>query len=73
VLDPIEKLKSATGPGSPNLLARLEVETLIREVGLIEDHGSLEMKSFTRSSWKWQKPAVAAKDNRLERKKSVAQ
>src|SRR6516165_10877511 len=28
VLDPVEKLKSATGPGSPNLLARLEVETL---------------------------------------------
>jgi len=73
VLDPIEKLKSATGPGSPNLLARLEVETLIREVGLIEDHGSLEMKSFTRSSWKWQEPAVAAKANRLERKKFVAQ
>jgi chromosome partitioning protein len=73
VLDPIEKLKSATGPGSPNLLARLEVETLIREVGLIEDHVSLEMKSFTRSSWKWQKPAVTAKDNLLERRKSVAQ
>ena len=73
VLDPLEKLKSATERGSPNLLARLEVETLIREVGLIEDHSGLEMKSFTRSSWKWQKTAVTAKDTLLERKKSVAQ
>jgi len=73
VLDPLEKLKSGTEPGSPILLARLEVETLIREVGLIKDHGGLEMESFTRSSWKLQKPAVTAKDTLLERKKSVAQ
>jgi len=38
VLDPVEKLNGAAEPGSPSLLARLEVENLVREVGIIEDH-----------------------------------
>lgn len=38
VLDPVEKLNTTAEPGSPNLLARLEVENLVREVGIIEDH-----------------------------------
>jgi chromosome partitioning protein len=50
VLDPVEKLKSGAEPSSPNLLARFEVEKLIREVGLIEHRGDLEMKPFTRST-----------------------
>jgi chromosome partitioning protein len=35
VLDPVERLNAE--PGSPNFLARLEVENLIREVGIVED------------------------------------
>jgi chromosome partitioning protein len=73
VLDPAEKLKSAAELGSPDLLARLEVEKLIRELGLIEDHGDLEMKPFTRANWKWQKSTVTDKDNLLERRKSAVQ
>jgi chromosome partitioning protein len=73
VLDPVEKLKSAPEPVSRHLLARLEVEKFIREVGLIGDSEGLEMESFTAPSWKWQKPAATDKDSVLERRKSVVQ
>jgi chromosome partitioning protein len=73
VLDPVEKLKSAPEPVSRHLLARLEVEKFIREVGLIGDGDGLEMESLTTPSWKWQEPAVTSKDNVLERRKSVVQ
>jgi chromosome partitioning protein len=42
VLDPIEGLKSAVEPIQSASLARLEVQHLIREIGLIEDHADLE-------------------------------
>jgi chromosome partitioning protein len=73
VLDPVEKLKTAPEPVSRHLLARLEVEKLVQEVGLIGDNGGLEIKSFATPSWTWQKPAVTRKEGVLERKKSVVQ
>jgi chromosome partitioning protein len=73
VLDPVEKLKSAPEPISRHLLARLEVEKLVQEVGLIGDSDGLEMQSFTTSSWKWQKPEATGKDSVLERRKSAVQ
>jgi len=72
VLDPVDDLQNAAESASPKLVARLEVEKLIREVGLIDDH-DLDMKPFARSSWKWQKTMARSKDNFLEGKKSVVQ
>ena len=46
VFDPVEGLKSAMEPSPPNLLARLEVQDLIREIGLIEGHTDLEDEAF---------------------------
>ncbi len=37
VFDPLEGLKSAAQPDPPNFLARLDVQNLIREIGLVED------------------------------------
>jgi chromosome partitioning protein len=37
VFDSVEGLKSAEDSKEPNLLARLEVQQLMREIGLIED------------------------------------
>jgi len=42
VLDSVEGLKGAAESDRPNLLARLEVQNLIREIGLIEKHSDLE-------------------------------
>jgi len=71
VLDPVEKLKSAADPGSPDLLARLEVEKLIREVRLIDVHSDLEMQLFKRAGQKWRNSTTADKNNLLERRKSI--
>ncbi len=46
VFDSVEGFKSAVEANHPNLLARLEVQNLIREIGLIEDHPSLEDEAF---------------------------
>ena len=46
VFDSVEGFKSAAEANHPNLLARLEVQNLIREIGLIEDHPSLEDEAF---------------------------
>jgi ATPase MipZ len=73
VLDPVEKLKTAPEPVSRHLLARLEVEKLVQEVGLIGDNAGLEIKSLATSNWTWQKPTVNRKESVLERKKSVVQ
>jgi hypothetical protein len=73
VLDPVEKLKTAPEPIARHLLARLEVEKLVQEVGLIGDNGDLEMKPLATPSWTWQKPAAARKESVPERKKSVVQ
>jgi chromosome partitioning protein len=73
VLDPVEKLKSAPEPISRHLLARLEVEKLVQEVGLIGDSDGLEIQPFTTSGWKFQKPEAAGKDSVLERRKSAVQ
>jgi chromosome partitioning protein len=45
VLDPIEGLKSAAESNRPELLARLEVQNLVREIGLI-DEADLEDEAF---------------------------
>ena len=45
VFDQIEGVKSATASNRPELLARLEVQNLIREVGLIDEAG-LEDETF---------------------------
>jgi chromosome partitioning protein len=42
VFDPIEGFENAADSNPPNLLACLEVENLIREIGLIEDRDDLE-------------------------------
>ncbi|MGB6285919.1 MAG: division plane positioning ATPase MipZ, partial [Xanthobacteraceae bacterium] len=42
VFDSVEGFKSAEEPNQPDLLARLEVQNLMREIGLIEDHPRLE-------------------------------
>jgi hypothetical protein len=41
-----EGFKSSAEANRPNLLARLEVQNLIREIGLIEDHPDLEDEAF---------------------------
>ncbi len=46
VFDSVEGFKSAAEANHPNLLARLEVQNLIREIGLIEDYPSLEDEAF---------------------------
>jgi chromosome partitioning protein len=46
VFDFAEGFESSAESGRTNLLARLEVQNLIREIGLIEDHGDLEGESF---------------------------
>jgi chromosome partitioning protein len=46
VLDSVEGFKNADESDQPNLLARLEVQNLIREIGLIEDHSGLEDEAF---------------------------
>jgi chromosome partitioning protein len=46
VLDAVERLRSAEESSQPNLLARLEVQNLVRETGLIEDHDKLEDEAF---------------------------
>jgi chromosome partitioning protein len=45
VFDPVEGLKSAAQSSQSNLLARLEVQNLIREIGLI-DEADLEDEAF---------------------------
>jgi chromosome partitioning protein len=42
VFDSVEGFKSAEESNQPDLLARLEVQNLMREIGLIEDHPRLE-------------------------------
>jgi hypothetical protein len=42
VLDWVEGLRGAAETDQANLLARLEVQNLIREIGLIEKHSDLE-------------------------------
>jgi len=46
VFDAVEGFKSEEEADRPNLLARLEVQNLIREIGLIEDHPGLEDEAF---------------------------
>jgi chromosome partitioning protein len=46
VFDLAEGFESSAESGRTNLLARLEVQNLIREIGLIDDHGDLEDESF---------------------------
>jgi chromosome partitioning protein len=46
VFDSVDGFKSAAEADHPNLLARLEVQNLMREIGLIEDHPSLEDEAF---------------------------
>ena len=46
VFDPVEGFKSAAESNRPDLLARLEVQNLIREIGLVEDHNDLEDEAF---------------------------
>jgi chromosome partitioning protein len=46
VFDPVEGFKSTVEINRPILLARLEVQNLIREIGLIEDYAGLEDEAF---------------------------
>jgi chromosome partitioning protein len=46
VFDLVEGFKSTAETNWPILLARLEVENLIREIGLIEDYADLEDEAF---------------------------
>jgi chromosome partitioning protein len=46
VFDPVGGLNSAAESNRPNLLARLEVQNLIREIGLIENHADIEDEAF---------------------------
>jgi ATPase MipZ len=46
VLDPVEGFKSTAETNRPFFLARLEVENLIREIGLIEDYADLGDEAF---------------------------
>ena len=46
VFDAVEGFKSEAEADRPNLLARLEVQNLIREIGLIEDHPGLEDEAY---------------------------
>src|SRR5215469_305578 len=49
VFDAVEGFASAAESNQPNLLARLEVLNLLREIGLIEDHPGLEDEAFLES------------------------
>jgi chromosome partitioning protein len=46
VFDSVDELKSAAESNRPNLLARLEVRNLMREIGLIEDYVDLDEAAF---------------------------
>src|SRR5499427_10542732 len=46
VFDSVEELHSARASNQANLLARLEVRNLLREIGLIEDYADLEDEAF---------------------------
>ena len=46
VFDAVEGSKSEAEDNRPNLLARLEVQNLMREIGLIEDHPGLEDQAY---------------------------
>ena len=46
VFDPVEGFKSTAEANRRILVARLEVQNLIREIGLIEDHGDFEDEAF---------------------------
>jgi len=46
VFDLAEKLESSAGSDQTNLLARLEIENLIREIGFIEDDAALKNESI---------------------------
>ena len=46
VFDAVEGSKSEAEGNRPNLLARLEVQNLMREIGLIEDHPGLEDEAY---------------------------
>src|SRR6516165_4671105 len=46
VFDPVEGFKNTAETNRPILMARLEVQNLIREIGLIEDYAELEDKAF---------------------------
>ena len=46
VFDLTEKLESSAGSDQTNLLARLEIENLIREIGFIEDDAALKNESI---------------------------
>jgi len=46
VFDAVEGSKSEAEDNRPNLLARLEVQNLMREIGLIEDHPGLEDEAY---------------------------
>ena len=46
VFDLAEKLESSAGSDQTNLLARLEIENLIREIGFIEDDAELQNESI---------------------------
>jgi hypothetical protein len=46
VFDPVEGFKNTAETNRPILLARLEVQNLIREIGLVEDYAELEDEAF---------------------------
>ena len=46
VFDPVEGFTSAAETNRPDLVARLEVQNLIREIGLVKDHNDLEVEAL---------------------------
>ena len=46
VFDAVEGFNSTAEANRPNLVARLEVQNLMREIGLIEDHSGFEDEAF---------------------------
>src|SRR5499427_112871 len=46
VFDLAEEAETWADSGQPNSLARVEIENLIREIGLIEDHAETQSESF---------------------------